>query len=97
MELIARIDKVSPMKKEDCNVSIGTRIAALIINQLTDRKALYKVEEFYEKQGIASPYGTVVETNDFNDDALSRALDAPYKADLSIVMMQACSRHSTSR
>jgi len=46
--LIDRMDQISPVKKEACNVSVGTRIAALIINQLTDRKALCKVKEFYE-------------------------------------------------
>ncbi|QDI90973.1 DUF4277 domain-containing protein [Salicibibacter halophilus] len=36
--LVERIDRLSPVKKEDCQVSVGTRIAALIINQLSDRK-----------------------------------------------------------
>ncbi|MEI3612962.1 DUF4277 domain-containing protein [Pseudogracilibacillus sp. SO30301A] len=35
--LIDRIDQLSPVKKENCKVSVGTRIAAIIINQLTDR------------------------------------------------------------
>ena len=52
MGLIERIDKLLLVKAKDCNVSVGTRIAALIINQLSDRKPLFKVEEFYEKYGI---------------------------------------------
>ncbi|WP_188634366.1 DUF4277 domain-containing protein, partial [Lentibacillus kapialis] len=40
--LIDRIDHLSPVKKDVCHVSVGTRIAAIMINQLTDRKALYK-------------------------------------------------------
>lgn len=48
--LISRIDQLSPVKKDVCHVSVGTRIAAIMINQLTDRKALYKVETFYEWQ-----------------------------------------------
>lgn len=42
MGLIERIDKLSPVKAKDCNVSVDTRIAALIINPLSDRKPLFK-------------------------------------------------------
>ncbi|MCF8568545.1 DUF4277 domain-containing protein [Alicyclobacillus tolerans] len=37
-------------KCKDCNLSVGTRIKALFINMGADRKALYKVKEFYEKR-----------------------------------------------
>ena len=30
-------------------LSVGTRLKALLINIRTDRKAIYKVQEFYEK------------------------------------------------
>lgn len=87
--LIDRIDQLSPVKKEDCHVSVGTRIAALIINQLTDRKALYKVEEFYERQDVELLFGTERKASDFNDDALGRALDALHSAGLQEVYIQA--------
>jgi len=89
MGLIERIDKLSPVKKEDCNVSVGTRIAALIINQLSDRKPLFKVEGFYETQDVELLFGPGVQASDFNDDALARALDALHQADLQKVCMQA--------
>src|SRR5690606_26190821 len=79
----------SPVKKEDCHVSVGTRIAALIINQLTDRKALYKVEEFYERQDVELLFGTERKASDFNDDALGRALEALHSAGLQEVYIQA--------
>lgn len=87
--LIDRIDQLSPVKKEICRVSVGTRVAAMIINQLTDRKALYKVEEFYERQDVELLFGSGKEANDFNDDALGRALDAIHAADLEKVYIQA--------
>ena len=40
MDLIRRIDQRCPIKKEACNLSVGTRHAAMINNQLTNRKAL---------------------------------------------------------
>ncbi|SDJ14870.1 protein of unknown function [Natribacillus halophilus] len=85
--IIEHIDKRSPVKKEDCNVPVGTRIAALIINQLSDRKPLFKVEEFYEKQDVELLFGPGVTARDFNDDALGRALDALYHAGLEKVCM----------
>lgn len=83
MQLIECIDKRSPIKKEECHLSVGTRIAALMINQLSERrKALYKVHKFYEKQDVELLFGSNVGADDFNDDALGRALDALYEAGL---------------
>uniref|UniRef100_UPI0008240B07 DUF4277 domain-containing protein n=1 Tax=Gracilibacillus timonensis TaxID=1816696 RepID=UPI0008240B07 len=87
--LIDRVDGLSPVKKEDYKASVGTRIAAIIINQLTDRKALYKVEGFYERQDVELLFGSGRKANDFNDDALGRALDALHAADLEKVYIQA--------
>uniref|UniRef100_UPI001BB3596A DUF4277 domain-containing protein n=1 Tax=Siminovitchia terrae TaxID=1914933 RepID=UPI001BB3596A len=64
--LIDRIDQISPVKKEACNVSVGTCIAALIINQLTDRKALCKVKEFYERQDVELLFGPERKVDAFN-------------------------------
>jgi transposase len=89
IDLIERIDKLSPLQAEDCKLSVGTRVAALIINQLTDRKALYKVNEFYESQDVNLLFGPNVQADDFNDDALARALDALYRAGLDKVYWQA--------
>ncbi|QDI90140.1 IS1634 family transposase [Salicibibacter halophilus] len=85
--LVERIDRLSPVKKEDCQVSVGTRIAALIINQLSDRKPLFKVEAFYENQDVELLFGPGVTASDFNDDALGRALDALYNAGLEEICM----------
>jgi transposase len=89
MNLIERIDKLSPIKKEDCHLSVGTRIAALMVNQLSERKALYKVDQFYEGQDVELLFGPNVQANDFNDDALGRALDAIYRAGLDHIYWQA--------
>ncbi|AXF56787.1 DUF4277 domain-containing protein [Salicibibacter kimchii] len=80
MGLIERVDRLSPVKGKDCNVSVGTRIAALIINQLSDRKPLFKVEEFYENQDVELLFGPGVQASELNDDALARALDAHHSA-----------------
>ena len=63
-------------------LSVGTRVDALFINILTDRKALYKVMEFYETMDTELLFGEEVTPADLNDDALGRALDILHDADI---------------
>lgn len=60
---------------DDCKVSVGKRVEALLINIATDRKALYKVAEFYENMDTELLFGEGISASDLNDDALGRALD----------------------
>lgn len=71
------IDAVVDWDPVQCHLSPGTRIKALIINLLVERKALYHVERFYENQDLEVLFGAEqqVRPEDFNDDALGRALD----------------------
>lgn len=69
-------------QREDCKLSAGTRMKALLINIATDRKALYKVQEFYEKRDTEVLLGQGVQASDLNDDALGRALDILYDLDM---------------
>jgi len=66
----------------DYKVSIGTRTNALLINIATDRQALYKISEFYEKMDTELLFGDGVTAADLNDDALGRALDILHDADI---------------
>ena len=56
-------------------VSPGTLITALVINTLAHRKPLYNVEQFYEGMDMPLLFAEDVQAQDFNDDALRRALD----------------------
>ena len=68
--------------QDDYKLSIGTRIKALLINIGTDRKALYKVQRFYERRDVEVLLGEGVTASDLNDDALGRALDRLHDLDL---------------
>ncbi len=61
-------------------ISTGTGIEAIITNILTDRKALYKIHEFYEDKDVDKFFGPGIKAEHFNDDALGRILDAFYEA-----------------
>jgi len=69
-------------QRDDCNLSVGKRLKALLVNIGTDRKALYKVQEFYEKRDVEVLLGEGVVASDLNDDALGRALDILYDMNL---------------
>lgn len=73
---VEMIDKQAD--RDGDKLSVGTRLKALLINIGTDRKALYKVQEFYEKRDVEVLLGAGVSATDLNDDALGRALDILY-------------------
>ncbi|WP_274435607.1 IS1634 family transposase [Alicyclobacillus sp. ALC3] len=83
---VEMIDKLAA--RDDCKLSVGTRLKALLINIGTDRKALYKVQEFYEERDVEVLLGEGVSFADLNDDALGRALDILYDLDLDTVYPQ---------
>lgn len=61
-------------------LSPGTRIKALVMNILTGRDPLYKVEAFYRDQDVELLFGPGVTAQELNDDALARALDKLHEA-----------------
>lgn len=61
-------------------ISTGMGIEAIIANILTDRKALYKIHEFYEDKDVEKFFGPEIKAKHFNDDTLGRILDDFYEA-----------------
>ncbi len=58
----------------------GERILALILCIFGDRRALWRVHEFYEDEDLEVLFGAGAQSDDFNDDALGRALDKLHDA-----------------
>ncbi|SNS30777.1 protein of unknown function [Anaerovirgula multivorans] len=61
-------------------ISTGMGIEAIIANILTDRKALYKIQEFYADKDVEKFFWPGIQAKHFNDDTLGRILDAFYEA-----------------
>lgn len=55
--------------------SPGFLAEGLIINILTTRTPLYRVEHFYQGMDMAALFGPHASASDFNDDAIGRMLD----------------------
>jgi transposase len=80
--LIEKIDsRIHISKEKGAKVTIGQRVAAMILNGLgfiDDR--LYMFEEFLSNKPIDRLFGdTNIEAQHFNDDALGRCLDEIYE------------------
>lgn len=61
-------------------LSPGLAMSAMIVNTLCQRRALWKVEEFYNQSLPDALFGPNVKASDFNDDALGRFLDRFHEA-----------------
>lgn len=74
------IDRCCEWDKSRCKISPGKAIEALAICILSDRKSLYRVEEFYEGKDVEALFGAGAAPHDFNDDVLGRSLDRLFAA-----------------
>lgn len=73
--LTKTIDACVTWDEDQCKLSPGTRIKAIIINILSGRDPLYLVHEFFEYMDLEPLFGAGVHYTDFKDYALARALD----------------------
>lgn len=83
--LVDVIDQAAEWHKQ-AKMSPGERILALLLCIFTDRHALWRIEEFYERHDVEALFGEGVSSADFNDDALARALDKLHAAGAQGVM-----------
>ncbi|MCL6626284.1 MAG: DUF4277 domain-containing protein [Alicyclobacillus shizuokensis] len=89
LDWVNMVDSLVKVAPEDCRLSVGQRVKALLVNILTDRKALYKVQEFYDEYDVELLVGKDVAPDALNDDALGRALDAIHRAGIDAVLSAA--------
>lgn len=69
------IDQVVSWDPQRCKLSPGERIQALVLNLLTARQPLYRVQEEFALTDPALLLGVGITAADLTDDALGRALD----------------------
>ena len=62
-----------------CEVSPGTILLALVMNVLSGRSPLYRVEEFFRTRDVALLLGSEMTAEMLNDDAIGRVLDRIYE------------------
>jgi transposase len=62
----------------EMDVDAGTVVLGLVLDTLSGRSPLYRVEEFFAQQDTALLLGKAVPPHAFNDDAVGRVLDRLY-------------------
>ncbi len=60
-------------------VSPGTILLGLVMNVLSGRSPLYRVEEFFRTRDVALLLGADITAEMLNDDAIGRVLDRIYE------------------
>ena len=73
VQLVEVIDGLVAWDPAQCRLSPGTRIKALVVNMLTERRPLYLVHEAYAERDVELVLGSGVKAADLNDNALARA------------------------
>ncbi len=78
--LVAYLNAHLPWDPQQCKISPGIRLLALIITMMVNPQALYSLEEFYADHDCAVLFGAGRTAADFNDDAIGRALIKLFEA-----------------
>lgn len=78
--IVRTINAICEWDETQCKVTPGSLIVALVINMLVERRPLYRISRFYERMDVPTLFNESVTADDFNDDALGRALDRLFLA-----------------
>lgn len=79
LDLVNTIDELVPQDFENRNLSIGTICKALIINGLGfTQRTIYMVSSFFEGKPVEKLLGEGITSNQLNESAIGRSLDALY-------------------
>ena len=73
--LIDVIDRIVPNEME---VSVGTLVQGMVLDTLSGRSPLYRLEEFFKHQDTQLLLGQEVDPTSFNDTTVARAMDAVF-------------------
>ena len=79
IDLIRLVDERLPIKGHGSKVTMGERLAAMILNGLgfVDTR-LYLFPQFLDKTPVSRLFGRKMEAEWFHDDSLGRCLDVWY-------------------
>ena len=69
------IDEMVNWDREQCKLSPGTRVKAMVINVFGGRRPLSRIDEFYTDKDLENLFGKGVGLDDLTDYNLARGLD----------------------
>jgi transposase len=72
INLVNILNRLIPTKK---NVDVGSTVLALILDTLSSRSPLYRLENFAANHDIGLLFGREIDSHSFNDTAVGRAME----------------------
>ncbi|MFH0821718.1 MAG: DUF4277 domain-containing protein [Pseudomonadota bacterium] len=72
LDIVETVDRMCP-EAEVCDVSPGRMMAAMILDTLTGRRPLYRLETTFENLDMELLLGVPISAEKLNDDAAGRA------------------------
>ena len=90
MRFVETLDEMLEWDAKQCQLSPGTRIMAMVMAILEDRRALFRMPEVYAYKDVELLLGEGVRADWLNDKALARALDKLQAADARRVYSSIC-------
>lgn len=72
------VDTIDAMAKSQMQTSAGLTILAMVLDTLSGRSPLYRLQSFFEEKDTELLLGAVVDTDTFADHNLARVLDCIY-------------------
>jgi len=98
--LVETINDLVDWDEQQCTLSPGERVMALIMNVLTEGEPLYRLPEFFEGTDTENLFHDGIEPDNLNDDALGRGLDqlaeTGLRTVLGTVLWEAANRETQS-
>ncbi len=85
INLIETVDKLAPSNSK---LSTGTVVQAMVLDTLSGRSPLYRLNEFLDGQDVELLLGKDIPSSDFNDTALGRSLDRIYETGASKIITE---------
>lgn len=78
-EKIGLVEVINRLVPSEMDIEPGVVILGMVLDTLTGRSPLYRLEEFIESLDTELLFGKPINPSDFNDDAVGRVLDKVFK------------------
>ncbi len=78
-EKIGLVDVINRLVPSEMDVKPGVVILGMVLDTLSGRSPLYRLENFLESQDTELLFGQPINPSDFNDDAVGRVLDKVFE------------------
>lgn len=93
---IGLIDTVNEAVPSSMEVDIGTVVQAMVLDTLSGRSPIYRLEDFIEQHDTTALLGRDIPSVAFNDTTVGRAMDAIFKAGSEKIFSQVALKGASS-